>query len=207
VTDGTVVARSDGSCHGLFPVSVSVAEGEALRGWVMREHARQTIEIGLGYGFSTLFIGEALVSRSAVDARHIALDPYQQLRFADCGLQLIDEAGLTELVEFYSELSEVALPRFVVEHRTFDLAFVDGNHRFDGVFVDLAYLARLVRPGGVVFLDDYQLPAIQRAVSFWEKNVGWRVEEVSPPDGEHQWVVLRTPVTPDARPYDHFVDF
>jgi len=31
---------------------------------------------------------------------------------------------------------------------------VDGNHRFDAVFVDLYYLGRLLRPGGVMFLDD-----------------------------------------------------
>ena len=37
---------------------------------------------------------------------------------------------------------------------------------FDGVIVDLIYLNRLVRPGGVVMLDDYQLPGVARAASF-----------------------------------------
>ena len=42
VREGTVVARSDGSVHQLFPVSVSAAEGQALRGWVEREQAART---------------------------------------------------------------------------------------------------------------------------------------------------------------------
>ena len=33
-------------------VSVTAAEAEALRGWVAREGASRTIEIGLGYGVS-----------------------------------------------------------------------------------------------------------------------------------------------------------
>jgi hypothetical protein len=76
-------------------------------------------------------------------------------------------------VKHRDERSEVALPQLLGEGRIFDLAFVDGDHRFDGVFVDLFYLARLVRPGGAVFLDDYQLPAVERAASFFVANLGW----------------------------------
>jgi predicted O-methyltransferase YrrM len=207
VRDGTAVARSDGSTHTLFPVSVSAVEGEALRGWVTRERATRTIEVGLGYGISALFIGQALLSSGAADARHVSLDPYQASRFADCGLQFLDEAGLSELVEFHAEESQIALPRFLTEGRSFDLGFVDGNHRFDGVFLDLVHLGRLVRAGGIVFLDDYQLPAVARAASFCATNLGWSLEEVSPADDHHQWAVLRTAQLPDTRPFDHFVDF
>jgi predicted O-methyltransferase YrrM len=155
IRDGTAVARFDGSFHTLFPVAVSAAEGEALGKWVAREGASQTIEIGLGYGVSALFIGEALLGCGDESALHVVLDPNQATRFADCGLQFLEEAGLTRLVEFHAEESQIALPRFLTERRSFDLAFVDGNHRFDGVFVDLVYLGRLLRSGGVVFLDDY----------------------------------------------------
>ena len=91
--------------------------------------------------------------------------------------------------------------------RVFDLAFVDGNHRFDGVFVDLIYLGRLVRQGGIVFLDDYQLPAVARAVSFFLTNLGWMLEEVSAADDYHRGAVLRTSAVPDTRPFDFYVEF
>jgi predicted O-methyltransferase YrrM len=207
VRDGTAVARSDGSVHQLFPVAVSAAEGEALKAWVIREGASRTIEIGLGYGISALHIGEGLLSNGAEDARHVVVDPYQATRFADCGLQFLGEAGLGELVEFHGEESQIVLPRFLAEGRTFDLAFVDGNHRFDGVFVDLVHLGRLVRPGGIVFVDDYQLAAVARAVSFFRTNLGWALEGESLEDERHGWAVLRTARTPVERPYDHFVDF
>lgn len=31
-------------------------------------------------------------------------------------------------------------------------------------------------------LDDYQLPAIERASSFFKSNLGWTIEKLSPPD-------------------------
>ena len=139
-------------------------------------------------------------------ARHVAVDPYQSTRFADCGLQFLEEAGVAELVELIDEESQVVLPRFVAEGRRFDLAFVDGNHRFDGVFLDLVYLGRLVRPGGIVFVDDYDLPAVARAARFCLTNLDWILEE-SAHDEVHRWAVLRTSRVPDTREFDHFVDF
>jgi predicted O-methyltransferase YrrM len=186
-------------------VSVTPAEAVALRGWVEREGATRTIEIGLGYGVSALAVCEGL--RVNGGARHIVIDPFQETRFEGRGLRLLEEAGMAPLVELHPEESQLALPQLVAEGRRFDLAFVDGNHRFDGVFLDLVYLGRLVRGGGIVFLDDYQLPAVARAVSFCTTNLGWELEEVSPPDELHQWAVLRTPAAPPERRFDHFVDF
>lgn len=207
VREGTAVARSDGTLHDLFPVAVYAYEGEAIREWVLREGATQTIEIGLGYGISTLHICEGLLRNADPTARHVAIDPYQATRFGDCGLQFLEEAGVAELVEHHARESQIALPRFLEEARSFHLAFVDGNHRFDGVFLDLVFLGRLVRAGGIVFVDDYQLPSVAHAVSFFLKNLGWTLEEVSAADEQHQWAVLRTSAVPDTRPFDYYVDF
>ena len=204
---GTAIAGSDATVHRLFPDAVTAAEGSALREWVLRGAATQTIEVGLGYAFSSLFICEGLLAGEAVDVSHVVIDPYQTARFADCGLEVLDEAGLAELVEYHAKESQIVLPRFLSEGRCFDFAFVDGNHRFDSVFLDVIYLGRLVRPGGIVFLDDYQLPAVARVVSFCVTNRDWMLEELSPADPLHQWAVLRTSDAPDTRAYDFFVDF
>jgi predicted O-methyltransferase YrrM len=204
--DGTGVSHADGATRRLEPLAISPAEGEALRGWVVGEGAARTIEIGLGYGISALFVCEGLLESGGPDARHVVVDPYQA-RLGDCGLQVLEEAGLMPLVEHHAEESQLALPRMLGEGWRFDLAFVDGNHRFDGVFLDLVYLGRLLRRGAVVFLDDYQLPAVARAASFFLRNRAWTLEEVSPADALHQWAVLRTSRTADERPFDFYVEF
>jgi predicted O-methyltransferase YrrM len=205
--DGPAVARSDGTLHDIFPVAASAAEGEALRDWILREKATRTVEIGLGYGISALHICEGLLENSGKASRHVAIDPNQATRFSDCGLQFLEEAGVGDMVELHAEDSQISLPRFLDEARSFDFAFIDGNHRFDRVFVDLFYLGHLVRRGGIIFLDDYQLPGVARATSFFAANLGWTLAEVSASDELHQWAVLRTSVGPDERAFDHFVDF
>jgi predicted O-methyltransferase YrrM len=148
-----------------------------------------------------------LIACGAANANHVALDPNQQTRFSNCGLQFLEDAGVSQLVEFRATASEFALPRMLGEARRFDLAFVDGNHRFDGVFLDLIYLGRLVRAGGIIFVDDYQLPSVARAVSFCTNNLRWKVEEISTDDPVHHWAVLRTAQEQVERSFDHFVEF
>jgi predicted O-methyltransferase YrrM len=198
---------------GLAPIAVGPVEGAALREWVRREGARQTLEVGLGFAISTLFICEALLENGG-EIGHVAVDPYQfeslpghRTLYGGVGVATLEEAGVRDLVELLVERSETALPRLLAEGRSFDLAFVDGNHRFEGVFLDLVFCGKLLGPGAVVFADDMQLPAVRRAVQFCVSNLGWTVEDEGRED-EHEWIVLRTG-SRDAynRPFDSFVDF
>ena len=203
----SVVSRLDGSVHEVFPVAASLEEGEELRRLVTAERAERCVEIGLGYGISALFICEALVELGAERASHTVIDPYQESRFANVGLQLLEQAGVGEMVTHVPAQSQVALPRFVEAGVTFDFAFVDGNHRFDWFFVDLFFLGRLLRPGSVVVADDYQLPGVAKAVSYFLVNRGWIMESHSQPDDLHQWAVLRTSSEIDRRPFTAFSEF
>jgi predicted O-methyltransferase YrrM len=200
--EGVVVAATDGGTHAIFPVAVTAEDGDVVRRWVMREGAAQTIEIGLGYGLSALHICEGLLANGRADARHLVIDTFQSSRFADCGLQSLAAAGVTDLVEHHAEKSHFVLPQLLRAGRQFDFGFIDGNHRFDAVFVDLYYLGLLVKRGGVIALDDYDLPGIKRAVAFFVANLNWTIEEAA--DG---WVVLRTAHDADTRHFTYFVAF
>jgi predicted O-methyltransferase YrrM len=145
IRDGRTVARLDNSDHEIFPVAVSAAEGQSLRDWVIREKVTRTIEIGLAYGLSALFVCEGLLKNGQQNVRHVVVDPYQK-GFKNCGLQLLEEAGVSDLVEYHDEESQILLPRLLSQGQTFDLAFVDGSHLFDRVFLDLIYLGRLNFP-------------------------------------------------------------
>jgi GNAT superfamily N-acetyltransferase len=146
-------------------------------------------------------IGRALVQAVVDHARSLSAEVVM-LR-----VQILEEAGVRELVAFYAEESQVVLPRLLTEGREFDLAFIDGNHRFEGVFLDLFYSGRLLKEGGVVFVDDTQLPGIRRAVNFYIANLGWATEDEGK-EGDHEWLVVRTgPREALLRSYTEFVDF
>jgi hypothetical protein len=69
--------------------------------------------------------------------------------------------------------SSIALPHLVAEGLVADAAFVDGSHRFHEVFVDLYFLGKIVRPGGLIVLDDDWAPSVRTAVRYYEQNLGW----------------------------------
>jgi predicted O-methyltransferase YrrM len=201
----------------LSPHSVQREQGAALRDLAVAEGAERTIEVGLALGLSALFLCEAVMARNG---RHVAVDPFQRESWNGAGLRTLREAGVQELVEVIEDESQLALPGLVSEGREFDFAFVDGDHRFEGVFLDLYYMTRLVKPGGLVVVDDMWMPAVRTAVAYVEGNLGatlepdalpggfrWRTRRLrrGPPGGSGETAVLRLPdVRPELR-WDEFV--
>ncbi len=70
-----------------------------------------------------------------------------------------------ETLRFVDDRSETALPLLaLVEGVELDAGFIDGNHGWPAVFVDFCYLNRMLRPGGLMFVDDIQIYAVAQLV-------------------------------------------
>jgi hypothetical protein len=113
----------------------------------------------------------------AKGTQHVIIDAFQD-QFHDAGWNAIVAAGLADSCVLLRERSQLALPRLVAAGFVADAAFVDGSHIFHNVFVDLAFLRELVRPGGLVILDDCDWPSVATAVRYFEVNTGWRPEPI-----------------------------
>lgn len=168
-----VVHGADGAAYSIMPASVTPERGRFLADLCRAERALATLEIGMAWGLSTLFILEALAENGAPPRAHVVADPFQSLRWHGAALRSVREAGAGEMVEFYEEPSEILLPRLAVERRVFDFAFIDGNHRFDAVFVDLVFVSRLLKPGGLMVLDDAWFDPVYLACRFAETNLSY----------------------------------
>jgi hypothetical protein len=139
MANGRVVARADNHARHLFPVAIGPEEGEALLARVVDERAHRTLESGLGFGISTLFVCQGLLANGA-DGRHVAADPFQfespplhAMTYAGVGLQLLEEAGVRTLVEFYPEESQIVFPRLLAEGRESNLGWARQDGGREGV--------------------------------------------------------------------------
>ncbi|MEU4622230.1 class I SAM-dependent methyltransferase [Actinoplanes sp. NPDC023801] len=154
-------------------VTLPERDCDLLRDLLIAEGAGTVVEVGLAYGSSALAIGEAVLSRPG--PRHVVIDPFQREAYHDVGWDLLAEAGLDGVAELIREPSSLALPRLLADGLVADAAFVDGSHRFHEVFVDLYFLRKIVKPGGLIVLDDDWAPSIRTAVRYFERNLGWTV--------------------------------
>lgn len=153
-------------------MSLPVVDADILRDVVLAERPTTVIEIGLAYGSSALAIAEALVAAGTHDVRHLIIDAHQD-HFARAGWDEVVGVGLGGVCSLLEERSQLALPQLVADGVTADAAFVDGSHVFHNVFVDLCFLCEVVRPGGLVVMDDCGWPSVATAARYYERNVGW----------------------------------
>jgi predicted O-methyltransferase YrrM len=153
---------------------VSPTSGDLLAGIVSEVNPRCSLEVGLGYGFSALTICTS--GQTAKNERHhIIIDPHQTTYWNGIGMRHIKEAGYEEMVQLYEELSYRVLPRLESEGLKIDLAFIDGWHTFDFVFVDFFFIDKLLKEGGVVLFDDADWPSIRPVLRYVVTNLPYRV--------------------------------
>jgi predicted O-methyltransferase YrrM len=163
VTDGTSVLPLRHPAVPNLPVAVDPKEGSFLAHIIDTVQPRVSLEIGMAYGVSTLYLCEAL-SRMPHPVRHIVMDPFQTPQWRGIGLRNVRAAGYDHMVEFHENRSEFVLPRLLADGTEVDFAFVDGWHTFDQVMVEFYYLNRMLRVGGVMAFDDAERRGINRVI-------------------------------------------
>ncbi len=182
---------------------------EAKAAWlvslILRESCRQIAEIGVFGGRSLLPM--ALAARSLGMASVLAVEPWDnevairaptgaqndawwarvdmpavKSRF----LRQLVNLGLADVVRLVEGCSAEALRLLgtakEVGHGRFDLVHIDGSHAPGQALQDVLSWSRLVRPGGIVVLDDIAWDSVGAAVA-WLRGHFLTVEEVREADG------------------------
>jgi len=156
------IVAEDGKVYEPFPHSLQFSEGATLYQLAREFDAPVCLETGMAYGVSSLFMCQAVHEKGA--GRHISIDPYQEY-WNYIGVENVRRAGYENIHTYYEERSDIQLPRLVSEGLELDLAFIDGNHRFEYAFIDFFYADRLLKAGGYLALHDYHMGSIRKAVS------------------------------------------
>ena len=152
-----------------------------LRNLMMENEPERTMEVGLACGGSAMVFASAHrdLGRSPV-AQHVAIDPYQSRErgYDSIGDDNLSRAGLREYVEIIEDYSSAALPRLVADARKVQLAYIDGSHLFEDVFIDFYYVNHLLDEGGIVCFDDCAFPDVAKLIRFVQRNFKGHLDEL-----------------------------
>lgn len=167
------IEDSQGQRIELFPTSIPYEEGQAIYNLIRQVKPAHTLEIGLAYGISTLFICQALQDNGM--GQHSAIDPMAIKLWGSLGLLNVQRAGLEPRLRFLEASSHVALPELLRQQERFEVAFIDGCHRFDYTLLEYFYLDKLLPVGGHLIFDDLDRPAIRKALAFILRNRNYQL--------------------------------
>jgi predicted O-methyltransferase YrrM len=192
---------SDGQTHNLDQITrISREQGMWLYSLCRDVKPKMTLEIGLAYGFSLIYFLAAI--RENGIGYHTAVDPFQA-DYHGIGLCKPQAFGMSDSFRWIEERSVPALVHSGDRGETFEVIFIDGNHRFDDVIVDFTLSAELCPVGGTIILDDMWMPSVRKAVGFIRSN-------------RKDFSEIRTPVPNitafrrlkgDTRKWNHYTQF
>jgi predicted O-methyltransferase YrrM len=157
---------------------------------------KKTIETGFATGVSSACI------IAATGRTHVAIDPFEGSAYKNIGIENLRKLGFIEHLRLYREPSFSALPKMLENGDSFDFAFIDGNHIFDGVFLDFFYIDKLLDDKGFIFFHDMHLNSVKLAVNFIKSN---REDYLQIPAVDD--IVAFKKIGKDKREWSHFNKF
>jgi predicted O-methyltransferase YrrM len=177
--------------------SISADEGLLLQELIWRFKPTITLEIGLAFGVSALYICEAMERNN--NARHTVIDPHQYKDpwggngWKGVGIYNLRQAGYGSMVDFIELPSYQALPQMERSGQKIDFAFIDGWHTFDYSLIDFFYIDKMLRVGGIVVFDDADWPSIRKLCRYVLMNLSYEVVPlVASPTSSKSGVLTRT---------------
>jgi predicted O-methyltransferase YrrM len=179
---------------------ISILQGSELNRILRDIKAAKTLEIGFAYGFSTIWLLDAVAIHGGT---HNAIDPFERRRWGGVGLHQVNQTdGFDRLFKWHEAFSIHALSDFIRSGDTFDSVFIDGNHRFDDVIVDFYLADQVLRVGGIVAFDDMWMDSVKSVVSFVALNRHYELV----PQRANAMAAFRK-IANDDRLWDHYVPF
>lgn len=142
---------------------VKPIEAEFIYNFLKDKGIKSTLEVGFAYARSASHI------MAATGEKHIVMDPFQE-RYGSHGLKNIKALGMSDRLEYHSDYSHNVLPRLHAEGETFDFIFIDGDHKFDGEFVDFYYADLLLNQEGYILMHDTWMRSTRLLSRFIKKN-------------------------------------
>lgn len=139
------------------------SEAQFIHDFLVSNKIQKTLEVGLAYAKSAAHI------IAATENKHIAIDPFQD-NYQRLGLTNIDNLGLTNYLDFREDFSHNVLPQLLIEKAKFEFIFIDGDHKFDGEFIDFYYSDLLLESNGFVLLHDTWMRSTRLLMHFIKNN-------------------------------------
>jgi predicted O-methyltransferase YrrM len=131
---------------------------------IIKEHRlSRAIEVGCAMGISSLAIADAI--KDTGNSIHYIIDPFQKSQWKNIGITNLKRAGFGQF-RLIEDRSEFALPALAKEGVKVNFGFIDGWHTFDHTLIDFFYINRMLEPGGVIAIDDVQMPAISKMIRY-----------------------------------------
>ncbi len=133
--------------------------------------------------------GHTTVLLAALSRHHTCITP--DTKSIESITAYMEEVGIPkDKVSFVAESSEIALPKLEVREKL-DFAYIDGNHAYPIPAIDWHFIDLHMKVGGIIGLDNAEIPAVEEVCVFLEKNktYRWLRTLICPPEAKQNYCV------------------
>lgn len=124
---------------------------------------QRTLEVGLAYGISSLFILEKHKQYGSQNQAHLIIEPYP---WGNTAIHNFQKAGVLQFAKIINQLSDEVLPALYLNKHSIQMAYLDTTKLFDVVLQDFYFIDKILDINGIIIIDDCDTTGINLVARF-----------------------------------------
>jgi len=146
---------------------INTVVGNAIYNLIIKNKLIKCIEIGMDYGIISTYILLAL-EKLEKNVKLVSMDEYQQSRWHDFGLKLIELNDFNKYLTFYNEPSYLVLPRLLSDK--YNLIFISGWNTFDHIMICITFASMLLIDDGYLIINNKYNSRVNKCIKYIDSN-------------------------------------
>jgi predicted O-methyltransferase YrrM len=182
--------------------SIKSEEGLTIYNTIIQNNFTKCLEIGMGYGISSIYILLALKKSINNDKKLVSIDMLESKQWKNFGIKILKFFEMIKYHQLIENMHYIELPKIVEMKENFDFIFINSWYSFENMIVILFYCSKILRKDGIIIINEIYQPNIYKCIKFIDNNYKFFKKINSYPS-----LAVYQKVNDDNRSWDYYNNF
>jgi predicted O-methyltransferase YrrM len=182
--------------------SIKSEEGLTIYNTIIQNNFTKCLEIGMGYGISSIYILLALKKSINNDKKLVSIDMLESKQWKNFGMKILKFFEMIKYHQLIENMHYIELPKIVEMKENFDFIFINSWYSFENMIVILFYCSKILRKDGIIVINEIYQPNIYKCIKFIDNNYKFFKKINS-----HPSLAVYKKIIDDNRSWDYYNNF
>jgi predicted O-methyltransferase YrrM len=181
---------------------IKYEEGITIYDTIIKNNFSKCLEIGMGYGISSIYILLALQKNPNNEKKLVSIDLLQSTQWKNFGIKILKFFNMIKYHKLIENIHYIELPKIVANKENYEFIFINSWYSFENMIIILFYCSKILQKDGIIIINEIYQPGIYKCIKYIDNNYKHFKRINSPPN-----IAVYQKIKEDNRSWDYHNNF
>ena len=181
---------------------IKYEEGITIYNTIIKNNFSKCLEIGMGYGISSIYILLALQKNPNNEKKLVSIDLLESTQWKNFGIKILKFFNMIKYHKLIENIHYIELPKIVANKENYEFIYINSWYSFENMIIILFYCSKILQKDGIIIINEIYQPGIYKCIKYIDNNYKHFKRINSPPN-----IAVYQKTKEDNRSWDYHNNF